>query len=155
MLACAACSSASGPEGEARLFVHQHGREASRTAAAVRAVERDISALPVSAVSTQLRRLIPVAVRARRAAVLASEWSPVSSSEAGSEEENVPRAEAQVSEAADELLSALKALESYARTRRPAARSRYESAIAHTRVLWNEGISQLWFIARRHDPPTL
>ena len=92
--------------------------------------------------------------RAHPAALLASEWSPSASSEAGSEEENVQRAEAQVTEAPRNW-----------RARRPPSRAtratgagcarRYPSEMAHAREQWNEGIAQLWFLAHRTNLPTL
>ena len=154
--ALAGCSSATSVQGEATSFLRQHAAAAIGTAAAARAVESQAAALPSRGASSRsLARLLREAGRAHRAAVRASEWSPAAGSEAGSEEEDLQRAQAQVTEGADELAHATAAIEGYARARVAAARSRYDSEMARAREQWNEGIAQLWFLARRSNPPTL
>lgn len=151
----AGCSSATSVEGEAQGFLHAHASAAKSTAAAARAVEAQVSALPARATGGQaLATLIRDAASARHSAIRASEWNPTSDSEAAIEEEDLARAKTQVTEGADELARAAAAIESYARGR-AAARARYEREMARAREQWNEGISQVWFLARRSGPPTL
>lgn len=155
-MALAGCSSATSVEGEASSFLREHASAASGTAAAARAVESEAARLSSRGSDSEaLERLARAASRAHRAAVQASDWSQPASSEAGIEEENVQRAEAQVTEGAEELARATAAIESYARARAAAARARYASEMAHAREQWNEGVAQLWFLAHRQNPPTL
>ncbi len=155
-LLLAACSSSTTFQGEANSFLREHAAAASATALAARTVESEAAALSARAPSAEaIRRLAHEAIRAHRAAVHASEWSPPASSQAGSEEEDLQRAEAQVTEGADELAHATAAIEGYVRSPRAAVLARYESEMAHAREQWNEGISQVWFLARRSNPPTL
>ncbi len=151
----AACSSSTSTEGEASSFVRQHAGGAERAAAAVRALEKQASALSGAAKGARRDELAGDAARAHAAALVASEWNPPASSEAGSEEEDVPRAEAQVTEAAEELARAAAAIEAYTRDGRGAALGRYQSEMARARELWDEGISQLWFLAKTASPPTV
>jgi hypothetical protein len=155
-VALTGCSSATSVQGEASSFVRQHAAAANAAAAAARALESEAAGLASRASDgAALERLARAASRAHRTAVQASDWSPSASSEAGSEEENVQRAEAQVTEGAEELARATASIESYARARAPAAHARYASEMAHAREQWNEGIAQLWFLAHRTNPPTL
>jgi hypothetical protein len=152
----AGCSSSTSVGGEASSFLREHASAATGTAAAARAVESEVARLSSRGSGSEaLARLAREASRAHRAAVQASEWSPAAGSEAGSEEENLERAEAQVTEGAEELARATAAIEGYARARGAAARARYASEMAHAREQWNEGVAQLWFLARRRNPPTL
>lgn len=129
-----------------------------KAAAATNAVELRASRLsgaPASA--SQLKRLARAAASARRAAVYAGEWSVAAGGEGGGveEEEDLPRAETQVTEGANELARAVAALQAYARAPSAAALARYQNRLASAREEWDEGISEIWHLAHRSNPPTV
>ena len=102
-----------------------------------------------------MARLARAAAEAHGDAAQASAWSVAGRGEEGAEEEDVPRAETQVTEGAGELVSAMAALQAYARAPSAASLARYKSRLASGKAQWNEGISQLWYLAHASDPPTL
>jgi hypothetical protein len=146
---CLAGCAASAPSG-ATVFIKQHGAAVARTSAATKAVEVEVARLPRSPTEAQLEHLLLIAGDARRDAVQAGEWN-LANPEA--EEEDLPRAEGEVTEGANALAKAMAALQAYARTSRADALARYRSESAHGHERWNEGISQLWFQAGKPDPP--
>ncbi len=153
-LALAGC--ASGTRKAAIVFLGEHAAGATRAAAATKAVEAEVSQLPSSPTRSQLERLSSAVGHGRRSTVQVGEWNVGEASVAeGSEEEDLPRAEAQVTEGANELADAMSARRSSVRAPRAGALARYRSELAHGREQWNEGISQLWFLAGRSNPPTV
>jgi len=153
-LACAGCASSS-PQTAATRFRDEHSAEASRVAAAVKAVQLEVARLSSSPARSQLGRLGQAVGQARRDAVQAGEWNVAGRGEEGAEEEDVPRAEGQVTEVADEMASAFSALQAYARAPSAVALARYRSELANGRSQWDEGISQLWYLAHASNPPTV
>ncbi len=149
-LTFAGCASSSAQVG-ATAFLNEHAARAARTAAATKAVEAEVSRLSSSPTRPQLERLARAASEAHRNVVQAGEWNVAD----GGEEEDLPRAEAEVTEGANELANAMSALLAYARAPSAAALARYESELAHGRERWNEGISQLWYLAHESNPPTV
>jgi hypothetical protein len=149
-LALAGCSSATENKSEADSFLVGHIAAAARVAAATKAVEAEAAALPRSATAAELGRLGHAAAQGRRGLVTASEWDVAGE---GAEEEDLPRAESELSEGADELAHAMSALEAYARAPRASALARYERELSVGREQWNEGISQVWYLDHRPNPP--
>jgi hypothetical protein len=139
----------------ASAFRDEHGAEAARVAAATKTVEAEVSRLSRSPTRSQLSVLLRAAAEAHRKLVPASEWSVAGQGEEGAEEEDVPRAETQVTEAAAELAASMSALQSYARAPSAAALARCESKLAPGREQWNEGISQLWYLAHASNAPSV
>jgi hypothetical protein len=139
----------------ATTFFNEHAGAAARIAAATKAVEVDVSRLPSAPTRSQLTALAGAASEAHRSLSQVSEWKVAGQGEEGAEEEDVPRAETQVAEGASELGSAFSGLRAHARAPSGAALAGYKSKLANGRTQWNEGISQLWFLAHKATPPTL
>lgn len=148
------CASGS-PQTGASTFVTEHGAAPASVVSATRAVESAVSQLSSQPTRGQLGSLADVAAQAHRDLVAASEWNVAGRGEEGAEEEDVPRAETQVTEGAGELAGAMSALSSYARAPRAAALASYRSRLAFGRTQWNEGISELWYLAHDSHPPTV
>ena len=55
---------------------------------------------------------------------------------------------------ANDLAAAISALRAYARAPSAAGLARYQSELPHGREEWNQGISQLWYLAHKSNPPT-
>jgi len=146
----AGCASSSDQMDAAR-FVNEHVAGTARAATATKALEADVSRLSSSPTGPQLERLARAAREGRRNVVQVGEWNVAE----GGEEEDLPRAEAEVTEGANELANAMSALLGYARAPTAAALTRYESELAHGREEWNGGISQLWYLAHESNPPTV
>lgn len=159
-LALSACSSDAASSAADR-YVSEHESGATRAASAVRTLEGALRRARPDAEASRRQELERAAELARRAAVRAGEWSSAGSGEAGSEgepgseDEDLPRAEAQVTEGADQLAQAAVSVEAYERRAKPSARALSEAQLARGRELWNEGITQLWFLAHRRNPPTV
>ncbi len=153
-VALAGCASGS-PQTGAAAFRGEHGAAAARAIARARAVEGELSRLSPAPTRVQLAPLARAAGEAYGELVKASEWNVAGRGEEGAEEEDVPRAETQVTEGAGELASAMSAVQSYARAPSAATLAGYRSKLAGGRTQWNEGISQLWYLAHASDPPTL
>lgn len=149
----AGCASGS-PQTGAAAFRREHAAQAARMAATTRAVELELSRLSPAPTSAQLARLAQTAAVAHADAGQASAWNVAGRGEEAAEEEDVPRAETQVTEGAGELVSAMAALQAYARAPSAASLARCRSGLAGGRTQWNEGISQLWYLAHASDPPT-
>ncbi len=157
LLVLSGCGSSDVQTGAAT-FVSEHARTAVRAATAVKAVEAQTARLSSPPTGAQLQRLAPLTALARRATVRASEWDVPKSDEGGeegAEEEDLPRAETEGTTAANELAKAMSALQAYARAPSASALARYRSELAHAKEVWNESISQLWFLAHRSGPPNI
>lgn len=157
LLGLSGCGSSVVQTGAAT-FVSEHGATAARTAAAVKVVDGEAALLSSPPTRTQLQRLDQAAARARRAAVRASEWDVSKSSEGGEEgveEEDLPRAESEATTAANELARAMSALQVYLRAPSAPALARYRDELAHAREVWDESVSQLWFLAHRSGVPNI
>lgn len=137
---------------DATAFVNEHAAAATRASTAAKAVEAQVSRLSTPPTKMQLERLARIAAEGRRNVVQVSEWNVAGE---GGEEEDLPRAEAEVTEGANDLTDAMSAVKIYAHTRTAAALARYVSELADGREQWNVGISQLWFLAHRSNPPTV
>jgi hypothetical protein len=148
------CASGS-PQSGAATFRDEHAGQAARMAAATKAVELEISRLSPAPSSAQLAGLARAAAQAHGDAARASAWNVAGRGEEGAEEEDVPRAETQVTEGAGEMASAMSALQAYAKGPSAASLARYMSELAGGQTQWNEGISQLWYLAHASDPPTI
>ncbi len=123
-------------------------------AASTKAVELEISRLSPAPTSAQLARLARTAAEVHGDATQASAWNVAGRGEEGAEEEDVPRAETQVTEGAGELVSAMSALQAYARAPTAAWLARCKSGLASGKTQWDEGIVQLWYLAHASAPPT-
>lgn len=157
IIALAGCASSS-IQTEASEFVQQHGAAATQAAAATNLVELRVSGLSGGPASAgQLEGLAHAAASARRATVGPGEWSIAAGGEGGGaeEEEDLPRAETQVTNGANELRHAATALQAYTRAPSAAALARYRTELAGGREQWDEGISEIWHLAHRSHPPTV
>jgi hypothetical protein len=154
--ACVLAGCASGsPQTGAASYREEHGVAAAQLAATTKALELDVSRLSPVPTRAQLGQLAQAATKAQDEAAQAGAWNVPGRNEEGAEEEDVPRAETQVAEGAGELASAMSALRAYASAPSAAALAGYQSKLANGRTQWNEGISQLWYLAHASDPPTL
>jgi hypothetical protein len=135
-------------------FRGEHGTAAARVARATKAVQGGLARLGGDP-RPSLGPLGRAATEARRMFVVASEWDVAGAGQEGAEEEDVPRAETQVTEGASELADAMSALQAYASAPSAAALARFEQRLAPARQQWNEGISQLWYLAHAAGAPTL
>jgi hypothetical protein len=150
----AGCASSSVQE-DAAAFVKGHVIAAVHAAVATKAVEAEVSRLSSPPTRSQLERLARAAGKDRRNLVHASEWAVAGGGEQGGEEEDLPRAEAQVTNGANELARAMSLLQAYARTPSAAALARYATQLDHGREAWDEGISELWHLGHESNPPTV
>jgi hypothetical protein len=153
-LACAGCAAGS-PQTGAKSFYEEHATAATAVAAATRALEAEVSRLAAPPTRSQLATLARAVSQAHTSLEQVSGWRIAGQGEEGAEEEDVPRAETQVAEGAEELLGATSALGSYARAPSATTLAHYNSRLANGRISWNEGISQLWYLAHRSTPPKL
>jgi hypothetical protein len=148
------CASGS-PQTGAAMFRGEHALAAKSIATTTKAVELEISSLSSAPTRAQLGQLARAAAQAHGEAAQASRWNVAGRNEEGAEEEDVPRAETQVTEGAGELASAMSALQTYARAPSAAALAGYKSRLANAQTEWNEGFSQLWYLAHASEPPTI
>jgi hypothetical protein len=153
-LVCAGCASGS-PQMGAESFYEEHATAATSLAAATRAVEGAVTGLPSSPTRSQLAALAATVSQAHASLAQVSGWKIAGQGEEGAEEEDVPRAETQLAEGSEELLAAMSALASYASAPSAATLAHYKGRLANGRTSWNEGISQLWYLAHRASPPRL
>ena len=149
-VALAGCSS--NAQTGASAFIGEHRAGAIRAAAATKAVETDVSRLSRSPTRPQLEQLARAASEGHLAVAQVQGWSVAEGAEEG---EDLPLAESQVNEGAGELAKAMSVLRSSANAPDAAERTRYEGELARGRYRWNEGISQLWYLAHESDPPTV
>jgi len=148
------CGSTSN-QTDAAAFIGEHAAAVDRAAAATKVVEGEVSRLSGSPTRAQLEELAGATGRARRDVVQIGEWDVGSAGQAGAEEEDLPRAETQVTEAANELAGAMSALHAYARAPSAATLARYQSELARGREQWDEAISQIWYLAHESHPATV
>lgn len=153
-VALVGCASGSPQTGAAR-FRGEHAAAAARAIASAKAVESELAGLALAPTRAQLARLAQAAGEAHGELLEASEWNVAGRGEEGAEEEDVPRAETQVTEGAGEVAGAMSALQTYARAPSATPLASYRSKLANGRTEWDEGISQLWYLAHASDPPTL
>src|SRR5271166_732216 len=118
------CASGS-PQTGAATFRDEHAVPAARLAATTKALELEISRLSPAPTAAQLVGLARAAAQAHGEAAGASAWHVAGRGEEGAEEEDLPRAETQVTEGAGELASAMSALQSYVRAPSAAALAGY------------------------------
>jgi len=156
-LVLAGCAGSS-IQTDASEFVGEHARTAVTAASATRAAEDALSALSRPPSAAQLRLLSVDAAQAHRSDARAGEWEISKSSEGGeegAEEEDLPRAETEATEAATALSKAMSAVQAYVRSPSAATLAHAESLLAGARAQWNESISELWFLSKRSGPPIL
>lgn len=146
----AGCSAA-GAEPNALSFFEGHAASATRAATAARLAEARIRALPPKPTEAQLQAVALAAARARRSLIAVSEWGTGQEGE----EEDLVQSETEIVEGATRMADAMSALRSYASTPRPASRARYEEELAGGRELWNEGVVELWYLAKHTGPATV
>jgi hypothetical protein len=139
----------------AKTFLEEHSSAAARVAAATKQVQAQVAQLSSPPTSAQLQLLAKRAAEARRELIAASEWNVAGQGQEGAEEEDVPRAEAQVTESASELAAALAPLRAPGTAPSAATLARYRSKLASASGQWDEGISQLWYLAHAAHPPTI
>lgn len=151
-LALAGCAASSARNG-ARDYLGEHAAAAARVAAATKAVELEVSRLPSSPLRSRLARLARGAGEARGDGAVAGAWSVAGGDEEGTEDEDVARAETEVAEGAKELAGAMALVQAYARAPSAGALRRYESELASGRAQWNEGVTELWYLAHAAHPP--
>lgn len=157
VLALSGCGS-SDVQTDANVFVSEHGGTAARAAAAVRVLDGELTLLSTPPTAAQLRRLGQTATRARRAVLRAGEWDVSKNTEGGEEgveEEDLPRSETEATTAANELARAMSELERYVRAPSAPALAGFRARLAHAKELWNESVSQLWFLAHRSNAPDI
>jgi hypothetical protein len=155
--ALAGCASSS-IQTDATVFVSEHAGAAERAAAVIKTVEADASRLSSPPSNGQLERLARAAAAAHSNVVQASEWDVAKAGEGGeegAEEEDLPRAETEAAEGANELAHAMSALQAYVRAPSAAALARYDGELAHGREQWDESITQLWYLAHASGPPII
>ncbi len=143
---------------DASTFVGEHGATAARAAAAVKVVDGELALLSSPPTAAQLRRLGQAAARARRAALRAGEWDVSKNTEGGEEgveEEDLPRSETEATTAANELARAMSELEAYVRAPSADGLAAFRGKLAHAKELWNESVSQLWFLGHRSGAPNI
>ncbi len=153
-IALSGCVSGS-PQTGARTFISEHGAIAASVAAATLEAEAAASRVAARPTRPQLSRLAALGAQARRELLAAAEWNVAGRGEEGAEEEDVPRAESQVTEGAGEIASAMSSLDAYAHAPSAATLAAYQTKLAEGRSQWNEGISQLWYLAHTASPPTV
>jgi hypothetical protein len=154
VLAFTGCAPGS-PQSGAKTFLDEHAGAAARLATSTKLFEAALARLASSPTPSQLAALAGAAAQAHPELLRASEWSVAGQGEEGAEEEDVPRAESQVTEAAAELAGVSAALEAYARAPSAVALARNRSKLSAARGQWDEGISQLWYLAHTSHAPTL
>jgi type IV pilus biogenesis protein CpaD/CtpE len=153
-LGLAGCAS-TPVQTEASAYVTEHHAAATRAASATKTVELEASGVSSATHRSLLQRLARSAARDRRDVVQVGEWSAAGGVAEGAEEEDLPRAESQVTEAADELAGAMAALETYTRAPSASALARYQTKLMQGRELWDEAVVELWHLAHEANPPTV
>ncbi len=132
-------------------FIREHSAEAGQAAGAVRAVTADVDGLSARPSAAALAAVVLAQHRTRRDLLAASKWTV---SENG-EEEGVSQAEKELNEATGALLQAMTDIRIYAEDRRPVALVHYRKELALGREYWDQGITQLWFVAHRAGAPKI
>jgi len=124
-------------------------------ASSAHALERAAAGLPGAASKARLQQLARAAAQARRAADRASEWGAPGNGEGSEEEEDLPRAESQLTSGAGELARAVAAIQTYARAHSASTLGSYRSKLESAREQWDDGITEIWHLAQESGPPTL
>jgi hypothetical protein len=132
-------------------FYGEHSAEAHSAAASLLAASTAVGALGTTPSKVQLEGLAVDAHRARRGLLAAAGWTVVEDGE----EEGVSQATREIHEGAGALLKAMSELRLYAQKRNPAALAAYRHELSGGREYWNQGISQLWYISKKSDPPRI
>lgn len=148
-LALAGCGATTERGSES--FYREHAGEAGQTAVAIRALAAEVAALPAHPSTAVLEALAVKEHRARRELLGVSKWVISESSE----EEGVSQAEKEIEEATGALLQAGTDIRIYAHDRRPVALANYRKQLKLGREYWNQGITELWFVAHKAGPPRI
>lgn len=150
-LATAGCSSSSAEPG-AVTFFDEHGGQAARLGASVRAIDARLRALGAAPTRAQLAALSRSAQRtSEQVDELRSGWTAPENVEA----EELPTIEDEISEGAGSVKNAMAALVAYAGNPSATALAPVTADLEHAAEHWNEGVTQLWHDAKQADPPTL
>ena len=131
-------------------FRREHGAEARSAATAIGRLTAAVGALGGNPSAAQLESVELQQHLARRRLLAAASWTQLENGE----EEGVSQAEREIHEAAGALLRAMTSIRLYTQTRSPAALAAYRQQFAAGREYWNQGISQLWHIAKVPGAPT-
>lgn len=145
----AGCGATAEPGSEK--FHHEHSAEAARVAASIGAVSSGVAGLGAAPSAAALDALAVGAHRARRSLLAAAGWTVTEDGE----EEGVSQAEREIHEGTDALLRAMTDLRLYTEQRSPAALAAYRRELAGGREYWNQGITHLWYLAKRPAPPRI
>ncbi len=148
-LLLAGCGSASEPG--ANTFLREHGGEARHAAALVSALSVAVKTLPATPSGAQLQAIAVDGHMAHRALLAASNWTV---SEDG-EEEGVSQAEKEIHEGTEALLNAAVDIHLYSLRARPRSLAAYRRELAAGREYWDQGITELWFVAKKPSPPRI
>jgi hypothetical protein len=132
-------------------FYREHSAEARSAAASIAAASAELAALSKTPSKTQLEALALGAHRARRDLLAVVGWTVIEDGE----EEGVSQATREIHEGAGALLKAVSELRLYSQNRSPAALAAYRHELPGGREYWNQGITQLWYISKRADPPKI
>jgi hypothetical protein len=148
-LALVGCGSAT--ERGAATFLREHGSEARRAAALVTALSTAVGALPGKPSGAQLEAVDLDGHRAHRALLAASNWTQAENGE----EEGVSQAEKEIHEGTEALLNAAADIHLYSLRPRPRSLAAYRRELAAGREYWDQGIGELWFVAKKPGPPRI
>lgn len=138
-------------ERGADTFQREHGVEARGAAQALHGVSAAVAVLGTTPTRAQLETVALEVHRAHRKLLAADDWTPLEDGE----EEGVSQAEREIHEGAAALLKAMTDLRLYTQSNSPAALKAYRQDLAGGREYWNQGIRQLWYIAKLSGPPTI
>lgn len=154
LLGLAGCGSSS-PQTQAAAFIAEHQQQAVRVQQGAVAADAALARLSSPPTAGQLRALARTAQQGHDLIARAhDEWV----SAQGGAEETLSSAEIEADDGANEIRDALAGLVVYAgRAGRPDAGTlaRYEAQMKSGREKWDEGISQIWHLGSRPDPPTV
>ena len=109
----------------AAAFIEEHVAGATRAAAATKAIEVEVASLSKTPTKPQLEQLARAAGEGHRDVVRAQAWNVAEGAEEG---EDLPLAESQIDEGANELAKAMSVLMAYASAPRAAALARSEAS---------------------------
>jgi hypothetical protein len=138
-------------ERGAEAFYREHSAEAAHTAEAARALGSELAGLGPKPSASQLEALAVDEHRTRRDLLAAAKWTVAENGE----EEGVSQAEREINEGTGALLRAMAEVRLYARTRRPGDIAGYRLELASGREYWNQGVTELWYVAHKPAPPKI
>jgi len=150
-VALGGCAGSSAQPG-AVTFYDEHGQQAVRVGSSVRAVEAEVGALSRPPTKRQLASIAKGAQRASESVAAELRGWTVNENAEG---EELPTIETQISEGAGDLKNAMAGLATYAGNPSASALVPYTSYLNSARGKWNEGVTQLWHVVKRADPPTV